>query len=392
MKQEVPGLRHGTKLSRSTDGCAALRPLAGQRLFNGGRNPDPHGRVRAPQHYLRHSIHWRPPPPPPRGQGVRLQTMAQYWELVNIDKQARLRSGLASSFWEFLIYAPTEQLVGLLRKCTWIHFSVPSENILAAKGRHDGSSLIRLPQEVIDRVVWFVASDRTNIDLVCLALTCSYFVRLLGPVVQATLRRDRGPWAGDRLVFVGDNGGLFWTHPDVSDIPFDRSTAEGRFARRPIRGDVEPIDGYGLLAGDVKRRLKRERGGLRRFRRLLRLLTREAGGMTMPQGRKPVLRNLTTREYVRDEALARSEYAYSLGEIVMVQTIWTGDNKDIRRLGSTKAQWAGHRFDISVMADVAGDDGWTDVSDEAVQRMTIAAAARLKKTNGRRAYSFGIRA
>ncbi|PWI64095.1 hypothetical protein PCL_12678 [Purpureocillium lilacinum] len=315
--------------------------------------------------------------------------MAQYWELVNIDKQAQLRSGLASNFWEYLMYTPTEQLVGLLRKCHWIRFSVPRENIRVAKIKHRSSAPIRPPQEIIDRIAHFVASDRADVDLVCLALTCSYFVRLLGPAVQVTLRRDRGPWAGDRLVFLGDNGCLAWVHPEVSGIPFGCTTAEGRFARRSIRGDSQPIDGYGLLPSDVKRRLKGERGGLRRFRRLLRMLTLEPSGIAGDM--KPVLRNLTTMEYVRDEALAESEFAYSLGEIIMVQTIWTGDSKDIGRLGGTKARWAGHRFDVSVMAEVTGNAGWTDVSDEAVQRITTAATERLKKTNGRRAYYFNVR-
>lgn len=314
--------------------------------------------------------------------------MAQYWELINIDKQAQLRLGLASNFWEFLKFTPTEQLVGLLKKSHWIPFRIPAKDVRAAKAKTTQSRLIRLPQEIIDQIIYHVAATQGNVDTICLALTCTYFFRLLATSVQDVMRSDCGPWAGDRLVFAGDAGGRGWPHELWNFLSPDFPTsvaAEGKLARRRCsyfeRFERHPPEIYGKLGRSIKGRLKDETASFRRFKRLAKMLIVEPRHI-IHGNKEPVLRNLTTKEYVRDAELARSKYAYSLGEVVMVETIWTQDPKDVGRLG-TEGEWRGHRFDISVMEDVAGDD-WTDVSGEAVDRLALAATEAFRKANGRR--------
>lgn len=314
--------------------------------------------------------------------------MAQYWELINIDKQSQLRTGLASNFWEFLKFTPTEQLVGLLKKSHWAPFRIPAKHIRAAKAKATKNRFISLPQEIIDQIIYNVAADRGNRDMICLALTCAYFFRILATSIQDIMRNDCGPWAGDRLVFAGDAGGRGWPHElwnfMLPDFPMS-VVAEGKLARRRCsyfeKFERHPAEMYGKLRHSVKDRLKGETASFRRFKRLAKLLTVEPHYITHG-AKEPVLRNLTTKQYVRDAELAQSKYAYSLGEVVMVQTIWTQDPKDVERLG-TEAEWRGHKFDISVMEDVAGDD-WTDVSGEAVERLALAATEQFRKQNGRR--------
>lgn len=314
--------------------------------------------------------------------------MAQYWELINIDKQAELRNGRASNFWEFLKFTPAEQLVRLLKKSHWMPFRISAKDIRAAKIKATKSRLICLPQEIIDQIIYHVAEARGNLDLICLTLTCAYFFRLLSTSLQDIMSNDCGPWAGDRLVFAGDAGGIgkpyeLWDFLSL-DFPISH-VAEGKLARRNCsyfeRFERHPAEIYGKLGCSVKDRLKGETASFRRFKRLAKLLTVEPHYITHGN-RDPVLRNLTTKEFVRDAEIAQSEYAYSLGEVVMVQTIWTMDPKDVGRLG-IEAEWRCHRFDISVMEDVAGDD-WTDVSSRAVERLALAATEGFRKRNGRR--------
>ena len=324
----------------------------------------------------------------------KLPTMAQYWELVNVDKRAELQNGGNFNFWEYLANTPTDQLVRLLRKYHWVRFRVSSRRVQASKGQAGTTALlVRLPQEVIDRIVHFVLEDRSGVAIVCLSLTCSYFFCVLASVVQDAIRHDRAPWAGDRIVFAGDSGafgGTSW----VLNFVTEQIAAEGKYVgwhRRRQYQAPRSIEVYGALLSRVRNCLKRDKASLRRFRRLLPLLTAEPSHIRHGN-RKPVLRNLTTKEYVRDEALAESDFAYSLGEVVMVQTISTYSSKDVARLGM-QAKWAGHRFDISVMEDVIGDE-WTDVSDGALQRIVLAATAgtqQLKKGNGRRAHLCDIK-
>ncbi len=266
--------------------------------------------------------------------------MGQDWDLINVDKRARLRNRQAINFWEYLIYTPTEQLVGLLRRLHWITVRIPSQHIQTSKIRSAQRILfMRLPQEIIDRIVHFVAcnSPRGSEDLICLSLTCAYMFRLLAAAVQDALRQDLGPWAGDRLVFYGDHA---WSEPEYIDTasekialeanPYSNPTVhrcgidkvgESKHSERHVLPS-EQLGVYGMLSRNVEERLGGERANLKRFRRLKRFLTQcpakiRGGNMS------PVLRNLNTKEYVREEVLAQSDYAYSLGEIVMIYTIWT---------------------------------------------------------------------
>ncbi|KAK7430720.1 hypothetical protein QQZ08_002764 [Neonectria magnoliae] len=138
--------------------------------------------------------------------------MGQHWKLVNIDKRRELfnhekleLSGHCQlQLREFLLSTIAEQLVSLLRISKLRPFKVSEDQIHTAKVKSVSSPLIALPQEIIDLVVSVLVSSGSDVDVVCLSLTCSYFFRLLASTNQTIVARNDAPWAGDRLILVGD--------------------------------------------------------------------------------------------------------------------------------------------------------------------------------------------
>jgi hypothetical protein len=122
--------------------------------------------------------------------------------------------------------------------------------------------------------------------------------------------------------------------------------------------------------------------------------------LLFPEDRKWVLRNLTTKEFVRAESMAlRPEFVQGpfvrglgFGAAVLAQICWsstgkcgfndscweydqgfgTGSDSDIvlpslRR--PHRGVWVGHRFDITTEDRVSEEDGWKDVGGEVVEEI-----------------------
>lgn len=66
------------------------------------------------------------------------------------------------------------------------------------------------------------------------------------------------------------------------------------------------------------------------------------------------LQNLTAKQNIQNGIITESDYAYSLGEVVAVLTMWTGDGSGTR--GLENGMWASHRPDIATMADVLDEE------------------------------------
>ncbi|KAK2598049.1 hypothetical protein QQS21_005826 [Conoideocrella luteorostrata] len=99
----------------------------------------------------------------------------------------------------------------------------------------------------------------------------------------------------------------------------------------------------------------------------------------VPEDRPWILRNLTTTEFVRSEAIAlRPEFIHGpyiehigFGEVILSRIGWTSHDREGKAKPGTiyRGVWAGHRFDIVDLAshdDDASASGvqWTDVSSE----------------------------
>jgi hypothetical protein len=91
-----------------------------------------------------------------------------------------------------------------------------------------------------------------------------------------------------------------------------------------------------------------------------------------------VLRNLTTREFVRAEAIAlRPELVrgpiigrLGFGEVVLARICWSSDVSDVPgHRALNRGVWAGHRLDIVTAETLRMEEGergdrWKDISEE----------------------------
>jgi hypothetical protein len=91
-----------------------------------------------------------------------------------------------------------------------------------------------------------------------------------------------------------------------------------------------------------------------------------------PKGPEWVLRNLTTKEFVRRSVVAHgtngpfSSGGVGLGEVLLSRICWSTDsNTGMSWDGIHRGIWAGHKFDITLMEALEGEVGWKDVSESA---------------------------
>lgn len=102
----------------------------------------------------------------------------------------------------------------------------------------------------------------------------------------------------------------------------------------------------------------------------------------LPRDQPWILRNLTTKEFVRSEAIAlKPRYIHGpdiqvlgFGEVVLSRICWsTSSSTGLHHTANiSRGVWAGHRFDITTLARHEDDTkgvGWTDVSDEVAREI-----------------------
>ena len=262
------------------------------------------------------------------------------------------------------------------------------------------SPLLTIPQELIDVITTLITND---IDILALALTNTYFFRLLAPSVKEAVIRDEAPWAGDRLIFVGDyasgvpDGVLTDSELAVLtgvESEEDDQDSGARFSERIPFYDMDAMDVNDRTTdGDIDQDRALHNPWRRRGDRIRRLRNRRLSGEGMalldrllqltsaePTTMQAVLRCISTKQYVRDSVIAKSEHVYSLGEVLCTHAQWTADPCGTEGLRCEGA-WASCRFDIATLADV--DAGWEDVSEEAVE--LLRAADLYPSTDGKRA-------
>ena len=126
---------------------------------------------------------------------------------------------------------------------------------------------------------------------------------------------------------------------------------------------------YSSLDAELTHRL--DEADLALFRRLYALMRH-----SYPSPRPGILRNLDTKQFVRDQVVAQDECEYSLGDLVILSTTWTDDGK--------KGEWAGCRFDIVCEDDFDVRDGWEDVSNRTTH--LLGCGSDYVRGEGRRAW------
>ncbi|KXX83080.1 hypothetical protein MMYC01_200489 [Madurella mycetomatis] len=126
-----------------------------------------------------------------------------------------------------------------------------------------------------------------------------------------------------------------------------------------------------------------------------------------PEDQQWILRNLTTKQFVRSEAIALkpelihgpSISVLGFGEVVMSRICWSTSSfvsmSDAANI--SRGVWAGHRFDITTLArhrDETNEVGWSDVSDEVAREIAgiweSEYGANWRETPAKRAFSLPI--
>jgi hypothetical protein len=90
-----------------------------------------------------------------------------------------------------------------------------------------------------------------------------------------------------------------------------------------------------------------------------------------------VLRNLTTKEFVRRSVVAHGSNGpftcggVGLGEVLLSRICWSSDPSAAMSCeGIHRGIWAGHKFDITLMEAFEGEVGWKDVSESMHDEIT----------------------
>ncbi|KAI1267366.1 hypothetical protein F5Y18DRAFT_336206 [Xylariaceae sp. FL1019] len=291
--------------------------------------------------------------------------MGQYWEITNVDQKQVLSNRGGLKLGEILLNGTAEQLLELLTVPNLSEVKVNHAAVDLARTINAASRLVTLPQEVVDSIM---ANLHGRCQLIPLALTCSYFWRVLLPRLRECIIASASSWAGDRLVFVGDYAhGVPSSCRDLQDPDDTYDQFNPPNPLYDLGPEVRPPLSTDALL-DTPRLLPIADEERQRLRRLLAVLS---SGKTPQPG---VLRNLSKHEYVMDAKLAASRYAYSLGEAAIIRAAWCpSDGGD--------DEWAGDRFDIRTMDHIT--DEWTDKSDEMIEFFE---AVTWTKSDGRRSW------
>ena len=84
-----------------------------------------------------------------------------------------------------------------------------------------------------------------------------------------------------------------------------------------------------------------------------------------------VLRNLTTKRFVRQHGLGGYDGYFTLASAIFRSAHWTDDESGAPVTPDRHGRWAGHRFDVAMIEDVRGDE-WRDVTQMLVEDLEVA--------------------
>ena len=278
------------------------------------------------------------------------------------------------------------------------------DNINVLRVVKNTCGLLRLPIELLDTIF-------QNLDiehLLILGLQSQHFWNVARRHIQAYCASSCGPWAGEGIICVGE-------YLQPTDYPPNTlSESEKRELQKGLsesefwddfstdEGSTDFISGPTNLYFLANARYRQSR----RWDYLLRHDLTESAALhdewqRLPKLRRSqisselrcfklsyfypedqlwVLRNLTTQEYVRSEAIAiKPEYIHGpnidvlgFGEVVWSRICWSTETDCSMDYTDNKHRgiWAGHRFDITTLhkhkqGSLEGTE-WKDVSEEVV--------------------------
>lgn len=245
-------------------------------------------------------------------------------------------------------------------------------------------------------------------DVLSLSLTNRYFWSIGRRHIQTYFMSFLGPWAGKRILCVGDYieagdhpPGLFTEDEERSMKNKESELRQQLLEEEDMLVDEErPITlidwtyVYASICVKFPATLFTQLLSKNYYKQYCRMSYSDRSEVEKtvnpefsqfyPKDQPWILRNLTTREYVRSDAIAlRPEYIHGpnidvigFGEVVLSRICWSSDpsvsisgrkyNSNIHR-----GIWAGHCFDITTRAqhEERVNEEWEDVSEEVAKEI-----------------------
>ncbi|KAJ7051709.1 hypothetical protein C8F01DRAFT_999105 [Mycena amicta] len=321
--------------------------------------------------------------------------MGQFWRLVNLDTRQASHGGKLG---EILFEGVGKQVYVYLRQ---LKFPPLDEAV-----REYPSWLAILSVDKADKrcLIDEIFTHLPDPDIVAFSMTCQLIWAIGRRHIYACMKRNTAncEWAGHRLVVVGEyleNDAvpealltgterlelLQHVHPDAEDEDEDEdeyykdyTPSLYDYAYHEIPDWTRWKAWFGPHSPEILHSLTRR---WRRDWRLFQELTHYAPTRSPTDAQPKVLRNLTKREYVLEDAVRRLVGKYppgalrdvTLGDVVYCRICWSsvagtnlGYEKDIHQ-----GVWAGDRFDIveEVWLKELDGDEWIDVTTAAVDEI-----------------------
>ncbi|KAJ5101428.1 hypothetical protein NUU61_003650 [Penicillium alfredii] len=254
-------------------------------------------------------------------------------------------------------------------------------------------SLYDLPSEIHHHIF----ARLTNVeDVLRLSLTNRYFWAVGLSHIEDHIITSLAPWAGEQIICVGNCG-------EPGDYPPGLWSAAEQKAMRALAHHSEPMNLYALghtyhqvgepsLSQQLQswfQQYEAEHPMSKADRAEILMGLRPEISEFYPRDQPWVLRNLTTKEYVRGEVIAlKGEFVRGpqidvLGfpEVLISRICWSVSNGGLEgQLRITRGKWAGHRFDItplSVHEKKTQNKCWMDVSNEVLREIDVLASEDL---------------
>lgn len=262
------------------------------------------------------------------------------------------------------------------------------------------TSFMTLPTEIQELVFDLLGNDDIE-DVVCLGMTNSYFWPMARKRLHMHLLSFLGCWAGENIVCPGE-------YLEPGDFPPGLFSAEEEEQLRQTKIVPRPDpDGYDtdddqeprlitlcdLTDGEPERHVSiqgrsfeiyfncvdRDSREYLKFTTVFRDFTLDEPDF-YPNDETWILRNLTTHEYVRPNALVqrrrgdyRPYFEYpGFGEVMISRISWSSSS--INKTSIHRGPWAGHRFDITTWSrheEEALTEQWSDISEKIWAEMSV---------------------
>jgi len=321
--------------------------------------------------------------------------MGQYWQIIaphlretlgGWGKLGEFFTGDSPSCLDFLLAVPVLPSDSHPDKDTPKQASLWEDRLGAVRSKSSGSptahsSFLDLPTDVHHLI--FQSDELEFLDLVSLSLVGPYFWRIGMKYVEALLRKTLFPWSGVAIICVGDYAedfpeGLF-TEDEVEELDLDEQEPS-LYNLDCRKRSTEPAYSYWFWNRKLYTLLRCAEDLPEPDRSQARVMLELQKEQLYPEDRPWVLRNLTTREYVRAEAIALDpddicgpEIEHrGFGHAILSRICRSSDPSiamcyegDIHR-----GVWAGHAFDIvplSTLEKSMQKEEWKDASEEVAQ-------------------------